>query len=351
MQRAMPRPAPPLRRAGASSGPVAPGYPPCDNVGNTALSCFPRANTTLVQGVYSRFIWNANYPTFIAATAVDAYLVHADSMGVARSWVRMPTEQGMCAILPDDDWWAARKEAQELPLGRNRTWAYYFVVVPTGEGVDSAPAQDTFQAVQTAPPRSVLATLSSASSSTSTSSAPPQSTSGSLQNSTPHPGAGFPKWAIAVIVILGVLLTLTLLGIAIALLRRRTRRDERAMAAGTGFAPRQAYDEKEPQEATPAPPVRHTPSPIPAAGTHLRPGSRTSLYPPITSPPPAPAAGRQRSASYTATTETNPVSPAPATRLSGLEAAAVADAFRQAMRRPDFADMYVARRFPHVAAR
>jgi hypothetical protein len=120
------------KRAGASSGPVAAGYPSCDNVGNTVLSCFPLDNTTLTQGIYSRFIWNANYPTFIAANAVDAYLFHADSMQLAKTWTRMANDQGMCAILPDDDWWSDRMEAQELAVGRNRTWGYYFVVVPTG---------------------------------------------------------------------------------------------------------------------------------------------------------------------------------------------------------------------------
>jgi hypothetical protein len=69
------------KRQGASSGPVADGCtldhpafrrtmarssliarncvlfttdPPCDNVGNTMLSCFPQSNTTLVQDIWSK---------------------------------------------------------------------------------------------------------------------------------------------------------------------------------------------------------------------------------------------------------------------------------------------------------
>ncbi|KAJ9110466.1 hypothetical protein QFC19_001592 [Naganishia cerealis] len=421
------------KRAGASSGPVAEGYPSCDNVGNTVLSCFPLGNTTLVQGIYSRFIWNANYPTFIAANAVDAYLFHADSMQVAKNWTRMPNDQGMCAILPDDDWWSDRQQARELPIGRNKTWGYYFVVVPTGDQLTGGEVhQNTFSAIQTAPPRSVLASLSSVSAASATlaslsasisrasSSSNPSTTpradpsSGSLQNGATS-GSRFPKWGIAVIVILGVLLALTLLGIAIALLRRRTRRQEQrqadegaitddlrspsdgagkttatntgSTAAEVGKAVRQqSCDEKEPimnelaavpsgtRSITPAgttgpttalpvlisrpsgeKPSRHTPSPVLASsGAHLRPGSRTSLYPPSV---PSPAfnnpnsasatAGRQRSASYTATASshsdqgsmTSPGGGAGAGRLSGVEAAAVADAFRQAMRKPDFTDV------------
>ncbi|KAJ9119663.1 hypothetical protein QFC22_003373 [Naganishia vaughanmartiniae] len=427
------------KRAGASSGPVAEGYPPCDNVGNTVLSCFPLDNTTLTQGTYSRFIWNANYPTFIAANAVDAYLFHADSLQVAKTWTGLANDRGMCAILPDDDWWSNRSEARDLPVGRNRTWGYYFVVVPAGDQLTGGEVhQNTFSAIQTAPPRSVLASLSSASaasatlaalstsssrastSSATSSTAVRSDPSGSLQNGSAPSGSGFPKWAIAVIVILGVLLALTLLGIAIVLLRRRTKKqeDRRAAAAatedrgssrdgasstspivestadaGTGKGMRQqSYDEKEPitkdhaalsprsRSVTPAGmsgstaaavpvllsrpvdrPARHTPSPGPASSTtHLRPGSRTSLYPPSVQSPginnpntalaslAAGGASRKRSASYTATASSHSdhgslTSPGGAAgggaRLSGVEAAAVADAFRQAMRKPDFTDI------------
>lgn len=407
--------APPARRkrprAGASSGPVAEGYPSCDNVGNTVLSCFPMSNTTLTQGIYSRFIWNANYPTFIAAdNRVDVYLFHADSMQVARNWTRLPNDAGMCAILPDDDWWETRREARELPVGRNRTWGYYFVVVPSGETLNGGEThQNTFSAVQTAPPRSVLASISlasassaslaslaSASNTSSRRSSSTATSTGSLQNGLdPSPGSAFPKWAIAVITILGVLLLLVILGIVIALLRKRSRRSDALRAErhasepktptpsnGTvtsasrlmpGVAARRgSYDEKPMQEldktrsidpvgAVPilasAPPqqpqARYTPSPVlqRTASAH-RPTSRTSLYPPLETslPPTATAAAtgiaRQRSASHPDRI------PSPnSARLSGIEAAAVADAFRQAMRKPDFADVYVAPFLPDSSRR
>lgn len=282
-------------------------------------------------------------------------------------------------------------------MGRNRTWEYYFVVVPSGERLDGGQVpQNTFRAVQTSPPRSVLASLSAASAlstamstSRSSTSQQPQATEGSLQNSSSTSGDGFPKWAIAVITILGVLLVLTLLGIAIALLRRRTRRHDQRLgsAASEGSVPdavgissggsrkthRQgSHDEKEPSSASHGgdhknissvppplvpvllsraspdqPPQDRTRSPTVPAPTNHRPASRTSLYPPIITSPPSGAGSRdtprQRSASYTATASSHSdqgslVSPTSG-RLSGVEAAAVADAFRQAMRKPDFADM------------
>jgi len=39
--------------------------PSCNLVGNGVLSCFPESDTTIVQSEYSKFIWNANFPTFI----------------------------------------------------------------------------------------------------------------------------------------------------------------------------------------------------------------------------------------------------------------------------------------------
>jgi hypothetical protein len=44
--------------------------PDCSNEGNGVLSCFPFSNTTLVDNVWSKFIWNARYPTFIGAGSV-----------------------------------------------------------------------------------------------------------------------------------------------------------------------------------------------------------------------------------------------------------------------------------------
>lgn len=41
--------------------------PVCNNVGNSILSCFPQAGSNLVEGVWSKMIWNNNYPTFIGS--------------------------------------------------------------------------------------------------------------------------------------------------------------------------------------------------------------------------------------------------------------------------------------------
>ena len=151
-------------RQGASSGPVFENYPSCDNVGNTLLSCFPLANTTITQSTWSKFIWNANYPTFVENGQVDVWLYQADSGEEVTSWRGITNGQGSIAIRPEEDWWKCQDRATELTPGGSETYSFYFVVVPGGETLDGGePHQNTFRAVQTALPSTVLASLSSAS--------------------------------------------------------------------------------------------------------------------------------------------------------------------------------------------
>ena len=87
--------------------------PDCNYVGNDILSCFPLANTTLVEDVWSKFVWNAQLPSFIGAGSVshlhpqptlsltelgaprflDVYLYHADSETVAKKYSAVPNAQ------------------------------------------------------------------------------------------------------------------------------------------------------------------------------------------------------------------------------------------------------------------
>lgn len=41
--------------------------PSCLNQPNYVLSCFPDSNTTLIQGTWSKFVFNSRFPTFIGA--------------------------------------------------------------------------------------------------------------------------------------------------------------------------------------------------------------------------------------------------------------------------------------------
>lgn len=237
-----------LKRQGASSGPVAEGYPMCDNVGNTELSCFPEQNTTLVQDKWSKFIWNANYPSFIENGRVDVFLFNAGSMYIAQNYTNLPNSQGMCAIQPTEIWWSNIPSASSLPLSQNATYSYYFVIVPHGQTLNGGEVhQSTFEAIQTSPPSAVLASISSASSVSSASSASSarsassassamsassvsaakaKPTDGSLQGTNgPGNAVEFPKWAIAVMVVLGTLLLCALLFFGVAFVRRSQNRD------------------------------------------------------------------------------------------------------------------------------
>jgi hypothetical protein len=151
-------------RAGASSGPTFDNYPPCDNVGNTLLSCFPLSNTTISQSMWSKFIWNANYPTFVENGNVDISLYQADSGEEVQSWKAVTNAQGSVEIRPEENWWRDQDRAEEIQMGETETYSYYFVVVPAGQTLNGGePHQSTFQAVQTAPLAVALASISSAS--------------------------------------------------------------------------------------------------------------------------------------------------------------------------------------------
>ncbi|GAA5974625.1 hypothetical protein JCM11641_007029 [Rhodosporidiobolus odoratus] len=232
--------------------PYAEGYPSCSNVGNGVLSCFPETNTTLTQGEYSKFIWNSRFPTFIGAGAVDVYLYNADTDDVAANWRNRTNANGMLSILPEDQWWASPTQSTDDWFGdaaRNRTTPYYFVVVDGGTNLSGGEEhQATFDVVQTAAPTSLssalaaltsssMSSLSSASAASSASLASASASAsslsslrsassagslsdasgsgsatsrggrnsgGDLQNSSSS-GPAIPKWAIALIVIFGVL--------------------------------------------------------------------------------------------------------------------------------------------------
>ncbi|TNY17373.1 hypothetical protein DMC30DRAFT_125288 [Rhodotorula diobovata] len=252
--------------------PQAEGYPSCYYVDLSVFTCYPEQNTTLVQDDYSLAIWNSAQPSFINRGYVDVYLYNADTQDVATSWRNESNAQGMIGIVPDDPWWPSGQTAQEWfgDNARNRSTPYFFVVVPAGDSLTGGEVHGaTFTAIQTAAPTSLssalaalttsslssvssssLASLSSLSSlsalsasslsSASASASGPsgsgtsRSGPGSLQNESSSGGPSIPNYAIALIVVLGFL---ALLAGAIAVYcclgrgRRRRRQDEAAAAA------------------------------------------------------------------------------------------------------------------------
>ena len=163
-------------------------------------------------------------------------LYQADSGRQVQSWKEITNSRGSVEIQADDEWWQDRPQAASLEDGKTRTWSFYFVVVPAGQALDGSEVrQSTFKAVQTALPTAVaasrsLASLSSVSASlsmvSSWTASPTADPDRTLQNADSN-GAKFPRWAIALIAVLGALLLIGIVAVWCLLLlfsKRRARR-------------------------------------------------------------------------------------------------------------------------------
>ncbi|GAA6017372.1 hypothetical protein JCM10207_005612 [Rhodosporidiobolus poonsookiae] len=348
--------------------PYAEGYPDCSYVDNSVLSCYPETNTTLVQDEYSLFIWNSRYPTFIGAGAVDVYLYNANTQAIAASWTNLTNAAGMMSIQPEDLWWADPAQTTSEWFGSaagNRTQPYFFVVVDAGTTLDGGEShQATFDVVQTAAPTSLssslaaltsssLSSISSASASsaslasslsaasvssslsgasaTSSSRSGGRDRSGDLQNG--GSSSPFPRWAIAVIVVLGVLaLVAGALAVYFCLGRARRRRREDDAARQRGSVA--TFDDDV---------TNGSSDPILGAGARARGSTVNSAN--LASPSSAgfgsgvgvgAAAGAGALGALAAGGTHDPEKHDEATTLSHTDAARMAEAFRAALRRPEF---------------
>lgn len=133
--------------------------------GNENLSCYPTSNTTIAQGTWGKFVWNRNYPEFTNNGGfVDIFLYHQDSDQLFTSWTSISNEQGRISFQPEDKWWQGRAAADNIAVGQNITWPFYFVITSSGRGLSSGTSRlATWRAIQTAVPVEVAASRSSAS--------------------------------------------------------------------------------------------------------------------------------------------------------------------------------------------
>ncbi|KAI9611508.1 hypothetical protein H4Q26_008461 [Puccinia striiformis f. sp. tritici PST-130] len=222
---------------GNGSGPSADGYPGCTAVSNAILSCFPEPRTVLTQHTWSKFIWNNNYPTFIGSRLVDIYLYNANSESPVANWTQIPNDRGMIGIYADDSWFPPVTSWQD---GRNLTYPYFFIITTAGATLTGGEQhQATFRVVQTAPPQAyITASLASASHSsqlaasmTTNSLLTPSATPNSNLQRGPS-GDAFPRWEIALIVVLGAFALLIFLVAAyLAFTNARKRRQVRIWQA------------------------------------------------------------------------------------------------------------------------
>lgn len=352
---------------GDGTGPYADGYPACTAVSNAVLSCFPESNTTIVQHTWSKFIWNNNYPTFIGSRFVDIYLFNAQSETIVANWTSIANDRGMIGIYASDNWFPNQTT---WTYGQNRTFPYFFVLTGSGMPLTGGEQhQSTFTVLQTAPPAALASSLST--NSLSTMSSYNQSYHPANSTSTTQPGSNstsslqhassdqpFPKWEIALIVVLGVLalvtfLIATYLTVSNARRRRQIRnwhnvaiggsggsigsrspmiqnpevaaligqtRQKRHEIGGPGGGATSGRDINSPSSSRPGSPMSAT-----ATG-----GAASFAYPTIVG-----GAGGFGTGSQTTgvnETSTNPDGP-----ISSVDASIMADAFRKALRKPEFA--------------
>ncbi|KAF8669732.1 hypothetical protein RHS04_08723 [Rhizoctonia solani] len=306
----------------------------CGNVGNDVLSCYPTEGMTVVQGSWTRFVWNSRYPEYIGYGSLDIYLFHADSRVEAFKWSNVPNDSNWVGVSVNDSFWGTRGVTGWRD-GQNQSMPFYFVATDAGAALDGGePRQATFTAIQTKLPdyyysslssaasvssamsASSLSAIASASSAAATASATPGAGSngtGSLQN-----GGGdssFPKWAIALLVILGILALAALMLLAWFSARNLRTRQRRRQSTGSSTPIMGLPASQAPPESTISP-IEHPPASIVGRPVSIRRGG--SLV-----------NANVNDGASTRSGETGPI--------SGQDAAIMASAFRAMLRKPDFA--------------
>lgn len=323
---------------------------------NTVFSCFPLSNTSIPQHQVASFVWNSRLPFFTGTQAVNIYLVDATSQQPLQTWrdVPNPTDRAGVLRFPVNDTWFGARGSQWH--GQNTSFLFYWMVTNNEATFDSGQPQPIFSAVQTTFADSVAAAMStsaaeaSSRSAASASAASASSVAASLSSAaeatrtqtvsgaTPGPsgtrsgsgtgasasateGAGsiqsgsssqpFPHWAIAVIVVLG-LLALVASGILIFFIMRRLRNRRNG-----GLSHRGSVNSASPMMAN----AGNAQSPL--LGAALAVGGGASQRP--NSPDIHDGASTLSRGSEAAPFSTS-------------DAAVMADAFRTALRKPNFGD-------------
>ncbi|KAI0755141.1 hypothetical protein C8Q80DRAFT_1094119 [Daedaleopsis nitida] len=330
----------------------------CFDSANDVLSCYPNSSTVVAQHEWATFVWNSRLPQWAQTNAVNLYLFQADTGDPVVNFTNVPnptTTAGQKHVQIDDRWFGSRGTDWD---GQNVSFPFFWMITRNDTSIaNSDRPQATFIAVQTTFADSVIASMSSASASSaseasrtaalstptitnpSSSSGIPASASGTGPNgSTPTGGSGnggnggngglqsnggnssFPKWAIAVIVVLGFLALVASGILAFFMMRRIRRQREGTLSHRTSMGsstPMMANaDRGGPQ------------SPV-LGSSALAAGAGAGAMAAYRDRPPS-GEGHDGASMTSRTSDTGP--------FSGADAAIMANAFRQALRKPDFAD-------------
>ncbi|GAB1525596.1 hypothetical protein RhiTH_008759 [Rhizoctonia solani] len=305
----------------------------CGNVGNDVLSCYPTEGMTVVQGSWTRFGTLGIQSTLAMATwtSISSMLTRGLE---AFKWSNVPNDSNWVGVSVNDSFWGTRGVTGWRD-GQNQSMPFYFIATDAGAALDGGePRQATFTAIQTKLPdyyysslssaasvssamsASSLSAIASASSAAATASATPGAGSngtGSLQN-----GGGdssFPKWAIALLVILGILALAALMLLAWFSARNLRTRQRRRQSTGSSTPIMGLPASQAPPESTISP-IEHPPASIVGRPVSIRRGG--SLV-----------NANVNDGASTRSGETGPI--------SGQDAAIMASAFRAMLRKPDFA--------------
>ena len=321
--------------------------------GNEVISCFPTAGWTINQHQWATFVWNSRRPELTQINRVDVYLFRADSREqvlVLRDQPNPSTQAGVVTAVVDDRWFGSQGASWN---GENVSYPFYWVIKRSDQQLngDEFP-QSTFTAVQTtyldsvASSRSASSVLAAASSSAlaaslSSASRASLESESALQsltrvttiNGTPTTLSGtaafpsgnvqadagenqFPRWAIAVIVVLGFLAIAATCILAFLILRRVRRRKKAqqnrdSMGSSSPMMANIANQQQSPVTATGVLPSVHRPDSLrrnDSYGGH------------------APSVLHDGASGVSG--EGGP--------FSGADAAIMADAFRKMLRKPEF---------------
>ncbi|KAJ7069966.1 hypothetical protein C8F01DRAFT_1114778 [Mycena amicta] len=321
------------RQVVADKGAVADAKQTCEfAAGNEVVSCYPTKNTVIPQHQWATFVWNSNLPEFTQTDRVNIFLFHGDSQEQILAFSNIVNPKGQAGSITaqvNDSWWGDRGANWD---NANISYPFFWIMSRSDKSLSDGTQlpQATFTAVQTTFADSVLAAMSSTSAlAASATAAVPASTTGSslsLRSTATgdvQSGASsnnFPHWAIAVIVVLGFLAMATTCILAFFIIRRIRRRNaiesnRNSMGSNSPMMANTGHSQASPLLAAAAVPGRHA-----STGTSHGQGA-----PSVVSPDGASTISRAGSAG----------DPGP---FSGADAAIMADAFRKALRKPDFAD-------------
>ncbi|KAI1793279.1 hypothetical protein LXA43DRAFT_233950 [Ganoderma leucocontextum] len=311
---------------------------------NDVVSCFPNTSTVFAQDEWATFVWNSRLPQWAQTNLVNIYLFQADSNDPVANQTNVTNPSGRAGQMHfqiDDAWWGSRGSNWD---GQNQSFPFYFLITRNDKTIENTDIpQATFTAVQTTFASSVLASMTSASaasaSSASAAAASAASASAILSSLTATPSStgsrngptatgavqadggssSFPKWAIAVIVVLGFLALVAFGVLAFYIMRRLRQR------RGGTLSHRNSMGSSTPMMSNVE---RGGPiSPVLGPAAFVGAGAAGGTY---SDRPPSPSGGHDGASMISRTSDTGP--------FSGADAAIMANAFRQALRKPDFAD-------------